>query len=601
MSKSFKDKPEFIKSEMDSLRAHGLEPKIMEHEHYPNRIVFECTIPKDVLGNNTGEPIELEIVFPDNFPHFRPQVFGKNLNLPRHQNPISKDLCLLARETLNWDIQSIGSYLQKQLPKVLIEGLETDPAVIAAIPNEQAEPVSEYYSICQTLIFTSGKPLIMNEAVPDFSSELQILDSGKLKVETKQNPSTVELGENSTEPLVFNICEWLNNKGEIIESDFQSYFSAIKNKTLTWYQLSKFPDEIYGEDFILEFSKMIKRDNALSPQTLQLQTGDFNLLQSFCIIFPEEHAAGDRGWGWIHFTVGQPRNRSKSNPHLKTLLGSKIQVLSKTEYFNRIPQVRNFQEKTVGLLGVGAIGAPIAIELAKNGIKTLKILDCDRLEAQNSVRWPLGLDYIGYTKVDALNKFLSLNYPFTNVTSFNHKIGDLSYKVDENKLLADFFNECDVIIDATVENGVNHLISNRCRNLNIPYILAEGRRGGWGGLVARILPGQTRGCWTCLQNKLYNETEEEPITKPPDDQNGDMQQAGCGDITFTGTHFDLVNVSYAVVKILANMFSDDDTFDWDIAVLKTVNNDENIAILPEWKTHPLLVSKNCPYEDDLHS
>ncbi len=601
MSKSFKDKPESIENEMNSLRAHGLEPKIIEHKDYPNRVVFECKIPIEILGNNTGEAIELEIVFPDNFPHFRPHVFGKNLKLPRHQNPISKDLCLSPRETLHWDIQSIGSYLQNQLPKVLTEGLETDPAIIAAIPNEQAEPVSEYYSICQTLIFTSGKPVIMNETVPDPSSKLQIVDSGKIKVETKLNPITVELGENSTEPLVFNIYEWLNSKAEIIESDFQSYFPANKKKTLTWYQLSKFPDELYGENFILDFLKIIQRDNALPLQTLQLQTKDFYLLQSFCIIFPEEHTAGDRGWGRMQFTVGQPKKKPKSSPHLKTLFGSKIQALSKPEYFNRIPQVRNFQEKTVGLLGIGAIGAPIAIELAKNGIKVLKILDYDRLEAQNSVRWPLGMDYIGNTKVDALNKFLSLNYPFTKVSTFQHKIGDLSYKKDENELLADFFNECDVIIDATVENGVNHLISNRCRNLNIPYILAEGRRGGWGGLVARILPGQTQGCWTCLQNKLYNEAEEELITKPPDDHNGDMQQAGCGDITFTGTHFDLFNISFAVVKILANLFSDDENFAWDVAVLKTVSGEDNKAILPEWKTHSLAVSKHCPYEDDLHS
>lgn len=604
MSISFKDKPELIESELDSLRFHGLEPKIVEREDYPNRIVFECNIPNGLFGNNTGEPIDLEIIFPDNFPFFRPQVLAKNLHLPRHQHPMHLDLCLLPRETINWDIQKIGSFLKDRLPKVLKEGVETDPKVIASTPNEQAEPVSEYYTNMKTLVFMSGRPIIMQEPITSISTQLKILDSGTLKIETKQNPSTVALDKTSDSGLVINISNWIDRNGHSIESDSESYFTSEKSRTLSWYKLSKFPSEIYGENFLIELKKMINRDQGIDIKSLQLRTQDFNLLSSFCLLFPEEHSPGEFGWGWMQFTLGQMIGRSakvKNAPKKFANIASKIQHLSKTEYFNRIPQVETFQEKTVGLLGVGAIGAPIALELAKNGIKTLKILDYDWFEASNTVRWPLGMDYIGYSKIEALKKYISFNYPYTTILPYYHKIGDPYLKIDENELLEDFFNGCDVIIDATVENAVNHLISNRCRTLNKPYILAEGRRGGWGGLVARILPNNTDGCWTCLQNKLYNESEKEPIPKPPDDNTGDIQQAGCGDISFTGTHFDLLNVSLAVVKILANIFSDDETFTWDVAVLKTVSKDEKKPILPHWETYPLTVSKHCPYQDDLHS
>lgn len=131
MSKSFKDNPEFIDEELESLRKKGLEPKIVEREDYPNRVVFECDIPNGTLGNDTGKNIELEIIFPDNFPFFRPQVLAKNIHLPRHQHPFHMDLCLLPKETINWDIQDIGSFLEDRLPKVLKEGRETDPEVIA--------------------------------------------------------------------------------------------------------------------------------------------------------------------------------------------------------------------------------------------------------------------------------------------------------------------------------------------------------------------------------------------------------------------------------------------------------------------------------------
>ena len=604
MSKSFKDNPEFIDEELESLRKKGLEPKIVEREDYPNRVVFECDIPNGTLGNDTGKNIELEIIFPDNFPFFRPQVLAKNIHLPRHQHPFHMDLCLLPKETINWDIQDIGSFLEDRLPKVLKEGRETDPEVIASTPDEQAEPVSEYYAGTKTLVFTSGRPKIMEEEVDLIAKELKILDSGVIKVGIKQNPSSISLEEVTGGGLIININKWIDKNGELIESDFESFFDPYIIRTLSWYKLSKFPSEIYGENFLKEFKKIVTRDNATGLQSLNLRTKNFNLLSSFCLLFPEEQAPGKYGWGWAQYTYGEVfsiGSKKKKAPKPYSNLFSKIHYLSNTEYFNRIPQVKNFQGKTVGLLGVGAIGAPIAIELAKNGIKTLKILDYDWFESPNTVRWPLGMDYLGYSKIEALKKFISKNYPYTNVIPFYHKIGDPYLKIDENELLKELFNECDVIIDATVENAVNHLISKRCQSLNIPYILAEGRRGGWGGLVARFLPNITEGCWTCLQNKLYNDSENNSIKRPPDDNSGNIQQAGCGDISFTGTHFDLINVSLAVVKIVANIFSEEDNFSWDVGILSTVKDEDNKDILPQWETYPLTVSKYCAYQHDSHS
>lgn len=603
MSISFKDNPELIGRELDSLRSLKIETEIVESEEHPDRVVFASVIPNNVFGNNTGEAINLEIIFPDNFPFFRPQVLAKDLKLPRHQNPISCNLCLLDRETMNWDIQSIGTFLQERLPKVLKEGMETDSSIISEIPNEQAEPVSEYYARMDTLVFTSGLPIIMDEPIKSIEAELQILDSGTLNIETKQNPSTIELSNTSNSGLIFNINKWFDKDGNVIENEFESYFEADKTKTITWYKLSKFPSEIQGGEFPKLFKELIERDEALTIRKLQLKTKDFKLLSSFAILFPEEQSPGKFGWGWMHYTFGEFLGKFSKGKRIPEwhIMGSKIQRLNKTDYFKRIPQVQNFQEKTVGIVGLGAIGAPIAIELAKNGIKALKILDYDWVETSNSVRWPLGIDYLGHLKTEALNKFISLNYPYTCVSTFQHRIGDPFSKINENELLDNFFAGCDLIIDASVENAVNHLLSNRCRSLTLPYVLAEGRRGGWGGLVARILPHTEKGCWTCLQHKLYDDAEQENIPRPPDDKSGDIQQAGCGDISFTGTHFDLLNVSLAVVKIVANLFSSDETFEWDVAILSTVDNEKNKPQLPQWKSYNLSVSKNCPYKDDFHS
>jgi molybdopterin/thiamine biosynthesis adenylyltransferase len=48
------------------------------------------------------------------------------------------------------------------------------------------------------------------------------------------------------------------------------------------------------------------------------------------------------------------------------------------------------QAKRVGVVGLGALGAPVVLELAKNLTGELRILDGDHVDAGTIVRWPVG-------------------------------------------------------------------------------------------------------------------------------------------------------------------------------------------------------------------
>ncbi|MCA6115261.1 ThiF family adenylyltransferase [Bradyrhizobium sp. WSM 1738] len=82
---------------------------------------------------------------------------------------------------------------------------------------------------------------------------------------------------------------------------------------------------------------------------------------------------------------------------------------------SRAPQASALFNKKVCVIGTGAIGAPVAIDLARNGIKELRLLDSDIMEPGNSVRWPLGASAWGRSKVEALDAFIKSEFPYCDV------------------------------------------------------------------------------------------------------------------------------------------------------------------------------------------
>src|SRR5688572_20723268 len=58
---------------------------------------------KHLSLDRPGQEFLLDVAFPDSYPWFRPEIYAYDLNLPRHQHLIAKNLCLLPRGTRHWD------------------------------------------------------------------------------------------------------------------------------------------------------------------------------------------------------------------------------------------------------------------------------------------------------------------------------------------------------------------------------------------------------------------------------------------------------------------------------------------------------------------
>lgn len=293
------------------------------------------------------------------------------------------------------------------------------------------------------------------------------------------------------------------------------------------------------------------------------------------------------GWGWMFVSQGKRRNGKGAIQYVQ--LNVPIQSIANEDVQLRIPDSVGFLEKTISVVGLGTLGALSAIEIAKNGAKKLILMDFDKVDTTSSVRWALGYKYVGQQKTVALKNFLNENFPKVEVEILIHRIGSLNDAFrNENDKIGWFLNT-DFVFDSSAEEGVNHFLSQLCRKKDIPYIMIEGRRGGWGGVIARVLPVQNKGWWMCLQYALYDGT----ITPPPEDSRGGIQAKGCGDISFTGSSFDMYNISLAGVKLLAQTLNGVEP-GYDVGILSMVDENEN-PILAKWEPYDLQIHPKCPY------
>lgn len=163
------------------------------------------------------------------------------------------------------------------------------------------------------------------------------------------------------------------------------------------------------------------------------------------------------------------------------------------------------------------------------------------------------------------------------------------------RVLMAFLNGVDLIYDATAERGIQFYFASLAKVRNIPYVMAESRPGGWGGLVARIRPSSGAGCYTCLFHAL---SDGKTIEEPPSKEEDFIQPQGCISPTFTASSFDTSTVSLAGVRLAISTLCEGQNSSYpaiehDIGVLSLRNTATGFGSFPVWKTYPLAKHPSC--------
>jgi molybdopterin/thiamine biosynthesis adenylyltransferase len=504
-------------------------------------------------------------IYPDLYPFFRPEVLAPDLALPRHQQPISKALCLIGRRTSKWYAEdTLATLLREQLPHLL--PLVAGAPIEAVVPVEepQGEPASDYYNAeapRESFLLFDGSwsidPTVMGGV---FQAQMR-------KVARDDRP-------------------------ELTVQGYITKISGMDGRTLAEWQgprLSQIDDLIEGrwlrlnEPILGDINQVLDALGDERQQWLkdERRWPNHRHLALSAVLYPEEvqHRVFADGWLGIQWLA------SRRHRGFRQTVGTFVRTsrAGPEDLAARMPATRALQDRSVAFFGTGAIGAPAALELARAGVGRLLLVDHDMVDPSTIRRWPLGLSALGALKVDVLKRQLADDYPWTEVEADTMKIGAAEVENDapQGARLAALLEGQDLVIDCTAELGVNHLLSELARVRGIPYVLANATPGGWGGMVASFTGAGP--CWLCLRHALYT---EKSIPLPPADPAGELQPPGCADPTFTGSAFDLTEVGLELVRTAAGILTGAaggyPLPTWHLAVLH-LRDAEGQRVPPSWQ------------------
>jgi molybdopterin/thiamine biosynthesis adenylyltransferase len=311
-------------------------------------------------------------------------------------------------------------------------------------------------------------------------------------------------------------------------------------------------------------------------------------------VFEEEVRQGVREDAWV-FLVRTEKSRGTLGPvGLLRAVRFDVQDLSA-----RIPELAALPRQAVAVIGLGSLGAPVALEMARAQVGRLRLADFDYVDPAAGVRWVSGLEYAGALKTRAIETSLVRNYPFTQIEVLHFMVGQGMREIPAAQREADQINRllagANLLIDATADDNVTSALNAACTDAGVVHLVLWGI-DGFGGVVARLRPGKS-GCYHCLRLAL----SEEIIAPPPAVPNGvpRIQPRGCADRTFTASSPDLLPLATQAVRVALSTLCEGVQGGYppiadDVFVLSLRNTNGELLRVPEWRAYVLTRNPRCP-------
>lgn len=532
--------------------------------------------------------LSLKAVYPDAFPHIRPQVFllgGLDDPPVRHLSPIEGNLCLLGRDTRQWlPSWNLQKLLSEQLADAIYGTGEEDP---------QGEPADFWWND----LGPKGTYCLI-----DSRWDLGEAYEGTLVLRFALADTQTRLsdGERIKVPIIRAVVTQVRDAQKNVLHEWEGPLpteveAAGKRLTIPWVRLN---ETILPESDIRQQAEAFRRDFSRLQRSQPQSIGSNLTVNPFAVVHPTDISFGEIGVGWVFFlSFGQPnafkvkaKGRRKNPTPTLTILPSLRAGPEDIGY--RVPAVRALRDKRVLVVGAGAVGAPAAIELARNGCGALHLLEHDIVEPGNTIRWPLGASAWGAPKLEALKAFLNREYPGTEVKPHQHclgqpGIGSTDIPGDDDVLDA-ILPEVDLVLDGSASHGVTTLLAERCRAAHVPLISLFATPNLEGGAV--VLHGGDGGCPNCLEYAWERGEITPPLGRNSDDAL--TQPPGCAERTFIGAGYDLQELSLQAVRLAVETLSQDQA---PVSLIQTLAfvDEEGRRCPPRWRVDPLPKHPDC--------
>ena len=215
------------------------------------------------------------------------------------------------------------------------------------------------------------------------------------------------------------------------------------------------------------------------------------------------------------------------------------------------------QDKAVTIVGCGALGSQIAVQLAAMGVGRIHLVDPESLSEDNLHRHVLGLLWIGINKAVALSTWLGVQYPHQQVAAQPLPIERV---LKEN---SEFILGTDLLVCAlgeeTLERRLNTILGSA-----IPRVHTWLEPLGIGGhVLSTAIPG-SRGCFECLFPADQGAANASAFTAAGQDIRRSL--AGCAGTFTPFSHVDVtrtaVEAAWLIGRILAGQHSQSALVSW---------------------------------------
>lgn len=553
--------------ELDAFQSENVDPRPEDGALQDHRLVLDFEWPHE------GGVLPLRAVYPDSYPFLRPQVLLRDPVPFRDRRHVAPDgtLCLIGRDSRQWTSSLT-------VPALLREML-TDALKASANEDRQGEPAEVWWNGSPV----DDLPYCLIETTWDLWAKR--IDSGRLSVKY-----TIENGETETPRLRASVTAVFAQDGAVL-ADWNRRLPAFlangnaRDLTIPWERLDTTPNP--GTEDALR--NLIGLEIASSSPVFSSSTLSTRRFRLNAFLYPSELEWKRNGDGWLFaLSVGG----KKSFQGRKPLSGGIVRTLRAgvSDLASRAPQASDLSAKKVCVIGTGAIGAPLAIDLARNGVKELRLLDSDIVEPGNSMRWPLGASAWGRSKVEALDAFIKNEFLNCDVRFIKHQLGTQSqkYPFRDERALTDAADGVDLVIDATAAYWNMSFIHDFTARLGLPVMAMHASPPVSGGVV--VLYGPEGGCPACLLRAW----DDGLISKPPGlgDESGLVQPPGCSERTFTGVSYDLQEISLHGMRV-ASAFLAAGGGNGSTTVHTLSFNEQAGVKLPSWRSETLSRHANC--------
>jgi molybdopterin/thiamine biosynthesis adenylyltransferase len=501
-----------------------------------------------------SKQLPVTVCFRPGHPYFPPVLAAEPGTIQRHQNPNNGHFCLIDNEEHAWR----PTYMAAMLVEVLQNLLEASAAgTVAEGELAMPEPLTGYLPETTSVALVHGAMLGTDLAT----------SKGEFVVSNFRPNAYVVTSIDGVEAAAIRLPKVLADRLDLQRS---------LSERGVWSSIDPPPSPTDLAD--LNDGAMRELDEKAGPMRKQAGRGRRNpmgtRLWTGRTFLEEGPKRGELRRAWVLYLGVLDRKGSLDSFDIVT-----TQALGEAARAERLQELGGLRDAAFLLVGAGALGAPIAGELAKAGSIDLDIIDPGNYDLNNSVRHVLPFSSVGEPKAPQVATWAASFNPFATVRG--HQFGVGRENIEE---LSRLIEATDVVVDATGLHVVTRYLHAECTARGKPFITSALSLGGYGGRILRLC-GE-RPCFDCFLN---DGAIPEPRAASRDEEM--LTPYGCSHPAASCAGFDVTELAANVARtaIRATGATEYPALDFDWAVINFRPGAQR------WSHGTLATSPNCEW------